>query len=95
MLDMYGFSLLYGNAKTALNEPFCVVITTDKAKKYFGKTDVVGQPLTIENFSGSKHDFVITGVMKKPAKNSVTRINDANDNQFFISTSNLDFLGET
>jgi putative ABC transport system permease protein len=93
MLNMYGFQLLHGNAKTALDEPFTVVITADEAKKYFGKTDVVGQSLTIENFSGSKHDFMITGVMKKPSKNSVTWINDGNDNQFFISISNLDFFG--
>ena len=45
-----------------------VVITEDKAVKYFGKKDVAGQTLTIENFSGSKHDFIITGVMKMPAK---------------------------
>ena len=68
MLNMYGFTLLYGNATTALNEPFTVVITEDKAIKYFGKTDVVGQTITIENFSGSKHDFIITGVLNKSQK---------------------------
>ena len=41
LLSMYGFKLLYGDAKTALNNPFSVVITTDAAIKYFGKTDVV------------------------------------------------------
>jgi len=73
LLHMYGFTLLQGNARTALNDPFTVVITADKAIKYFGKTDVVGQTLTIENFSGSKHDFLVTGVMKNPSKNSATR----------------------
>ena len=93
MLKMYGFSLLYGNAETALNEPFKVVITTDEAIKYFGKTDVTGQTITIENFSGSKHGFMITGVLNKPSKNSVTWVNDANNNNIFISTANLDFFG--
>ena len=68
MLNMYGFSLLHGDPKTAFDGPFSVVITTDKAIKYFGKKDVVGQTLTIENFSGSKHDFMITGVLKNLQK---------------------------
>ncbi len=54
---MYGFQLLYGNAATALHDPFTSVITKEKAIKYFGKTDVVGQTITIESFSGTKHDF--------------------------------------
>jgi putative ABC transport system permease protein len=93
MLNMYGFSLLHGDAKTAFNGPFSLVITTGKAIKYFGKTDVVGQTLTIENFSGSKHDFMITGVMNTPSKNSVTRLDDLNDNQFYISSNNISFFG--
>jgi hypothetical protein len=50
---MYGFGLMHGNAGTALNEPFSAVITPGLAKKYFDRTDVVGQTLTIEGFSGS------------------------------------------
>ena len=93
MLSMYGFSLLYGDAKTAFEGPFSVVITTDKAIKYFGKTDVVGQTLTIQNFSGSKHDFMIKGVMNMPSKNSVTWLNDNNDNQIYISSNNISYFG--
>lgn len=93
MFNMYGFKLLHGNPSTAFDGPFSLVISADEAKKYFGKTDVVGQALTIENFSGSKHDFMITGVLKKPTKNSVTFINDDNDNQFYISSANLAYFG--
>ncbi len=93
MLKMYGFVLKHGNAATALNNPFTVVITTDRAIKYFGKTDAVGETLSIENMSGGKHDFMITGVMEAPAKNSVTHINDNNDNRFYIPDINLDFFG--
>ncbi len=93
LLTMYGFKLLYGDNNTALNEPFTAVITTGKAIKYFGKTDVVGQTITIENFSGAKHDFKITGVMQTPAMNSVTHLNEANNNQFYIAASNLNFFG--
>ncbi len=93
MFDMYGFKLLHGNTKTAFDGPFSVVITTEKAKKYFGKTDVVGQTLTIESFSGSKHDFIVTGVFQPMLKNSVTYLNDDNDNQFCISSNNIGYFG--
>jgi putative ABC transport system permease protein len=93
MLNMYGLTLLQGDAKTAFEGPFSVIISGDKAMKYFNRTDVVGQTLSIENFSGSKHDFIITGVLKKPVKNSVTSLNDDNNNQFFISDNNLTFFG--
>jgi putative ABC transport system permease protein len=93
MFNMYGFVLLYGNPKSAFEGPFSLVITSEKAKKYFSKTDVIGQTLTIENFSGSKHDFIITGVLKPIPKNSVTYVNDNNDNQFYISSNNLGYFG--
>lgn len=93
MLRMYGFTLLYGNPVTAFEGPYSVVITAEKAIKYFGKTDVVGQTLTIENFSGSKHDFIITGVMNRPAKNSATFLNDNNNNQFYIASENIGYFG--
>ncbi len=93
MLSMYGFSLLHGNAATALHEPFTSVITIDKALKYFGKTDVVGQTITIENFLGSKHDFKITGVLNALSKNSVTTLIDDYPGDFYVSEANLNFFG--
>jgi putative ABC transport system permease protein len=93
MLRMYGFTLLHGNASTALNEPFSIVMTKDVAIKYFDKTDIVGQTITIENFSGSKHDFIVTGVLNRYSKNSVTDLIDNYPNKFFVSTSNLSFFG--
>jgi putative ABC transport system permease protein len=92
-LDMYGFKLLNGNPRTALQNPFSVVITIDKALKYFGKTDVVGQTISIDNFSGSKHDFIITGVLDKLSKNSVTSFVDNYPGDFYVSIDNLDFFG--
>src|SRR5436190_8356855 len=85
MLNMYGFKLLHGDSRRALNDPFTVVITEDKAIKYFGRTDVIGQTLTIESFSGSRHDFIITGVLRKFSKNSVTSLVDNYPNGLFVS----------
>jgi putative ABC transport system permease protein len=93
LLQVYGFPLLYGDARTALNSPFSVVITDDKAMKYFGRLDVVGQELTIDNFSGSRQPFKVTGVLKKPSRNSVTEFNDNNHIGIFVPSSNLSFFG--
>ncbi len=93
MLTMYGFPLLYGDVRTALHQPFTTVITADKAIKYFGKTDVVGQTVTIESFSGTKHDFLITGVLKELQNNSVTRLIDNYPGSFYVSADNLNFFG--
>ena len=93
LLTMYGFTLMHGNPATAFNGPFSVIISAQKALKYFGRTNVVGETLSIENFSGSKHDFMITGVMNKLAKNSATFLNDDNNNQFYISSNNIAYFG--
>jgi ABC-type antimicrobial peptide transport system permease subunit len=90
---MYGFTLLHGDARTALHDPFTVVITQEKALKYFGRKDVVGETITIESFRGSKHDFLITGVLNDLPKNSVTSLIDAYPGSFYVSTDNLDFFG--
>jgi putative ABC transport system permease protein len=93
LLSIYGFELMYGDVKTALNAPYSVVLTEDRAIKYFGKADVVGQSITIQSFSGDKREFNITGVLKKFANNSVTQINNDNLNCFFIPTNAFSFFG--
>lgn len=92
ILSMYGFKLIHGDAKTALNAPYTVMISSGLALKYFGKTDVIGETLSIESFSGTKHDFSITGVMEAPGRNSVTYFGGEN-NQVFIPASSSSFFG--
>lgn len=92
-LSMYGFKLLYGNAKTALNNPFSVVITEDRARKFFGRTDVLGQTLSIQSFSGTKHDFIVTGVMKTAPENSILHVTPDNDNHVYLGESSMNFFG--
>ncbi|GGA82683.1 ABC transporter permease [Puia dinghuensis] len=93
LLAMYGFSLLQGDARTALNNPFCAAITDEKAIKFFGTTDAVGKNLTIDNFAGQKQDFRITAVLKKPARNSVTQLVSTFENGIFVPASNLGYFG--
>jgi len=93
LLSMYGFKLLHGNEKTAMTNPYSVVITEKIAMKYFGKTDVTGETITIQNFSGDKHNFDITGVLKTVSKNSVTQINSIDQPDFFVPMNSLSFFG--
>lgn len=92
LLSMYGFKLLYGNEKTAMTNPFSVVLTENIAMKYFGKTDVIGETITIQNFSGDKHNFDITGVLKKFPNNSVTQIHSNDLPNFFMPANTLSFF---
>src|ERR1700744_4962405 len=92
-LTMYGFKLKYGSATIALNDPFSAVITQELAIKYFGTTDAVGQTLTIESFTGSKHDFTVSGVLDKFGRNSVTSVNDNNNSSIFLPEKAAIFLG--
>ena len=87
LLTMYGFPLLHGHAKTALNAPNSIVITENKARKYFGRTDVVGESLTLHNFLGGKQEYQITAVMKNPAFNSVTHLLTSEAEIFFPFSS--------
>jgi putative ABC transport system permease protein len=75
LLSMYGFALLHGSPQTALTDPFSAVITQQLAIKYFGSTNVVGQTLTIESFSGSKHPFTVSGVLNGTGINSISNVN--------------------
>ena len=74
ILNMYGFPLIYGDARTALNQPYTMVITSEQAIKYFGKLDVVGKTLSVESNDGTKKDFTVTGVLDKIPSNSITNL---------------------
>ncbi|WP_342087001.1 ABC transporter permease [Dyadobacter sp. OTU695] len=87
LLAMYGFPLLHGHAKTALNTPNSIVITENKAMKYFGRADVVGESLTLHNFLGGKQEYQITAVMKNPPFNSVTHLLSSEAEIFFPFSS--------
>lgn len=94
-LSMYGLKLLHGDARTALLQPFSVAITEDKALTYFGQTDVIGQTLMIQNFSGATHPFTITAVLKNIPENSITQINATIKNTFFIPTNTYTYFNRT
>lgn len=60
LFDVFTLPMISGNPKTALTEPNSIVITESVARKYFDRTDVVGETFTIDNTKSRK----ITGVIK-------------------------------
>lgn len=91
VFDMFGFSLLHGNPKTALMQPDAMVISQKTARKYFGKTDVLNQSLEVASFSGEKRFFKITGVLDEVPQNSVTHLVN-NEVPIFMSEQSLRFF---
>jgi putative ABC transport system permease protein len=85
LLKMYGFTLAAGDVRTALNDPFDVVITKKVALKYFGNTNIIGQSLNVEGFSGDNHDFLIKGVLDETHRTTVTSLNT--DYNLFFSAA--------
>ena len=57
--DVFTFPLLHGDTRTALTEPYSLVLTERAAQKHFGRADVVGQALTVDD----SLTFTVTGVM--------------------------------
>lgn len=64
--DMFGFTLLAG---TIPIEPHTLLITEEKAKAFFGTTDVVGKVLSHPRYG----DFKITGVLTPFKRNTQFR----------------------
>lgn len=65
-LQVFTFPLIEGDASTALNNKYSVVLTAATAKSLFGSEDPLGRMVKI----GDKDQFAVTGVMKDPPGNS-------------------------
>jgi len=74
LLTMFGFPLLHGRSDDALKDRNSIVITAEKAMKYFGKTDVQGEVLSLDNFLGQKQSYIVTAVLKTLSDNSVNNL---------------------
>ncbi|MVT07332.1 ABC transporter permease [Chitinophaga tropicalis] len=65
--SMFSFPLIRGDIKRVLAEPFSLVLSESKAKKYFGNADPIGKTLEVE---GKKYTMKVTGIMKDIPENS-------------------------
>ncbi|MBO9202651.1 MULTISPECIES: ABC transporter permease [Niastella] len=68
--NIFNFPLLKGDARTALIEPFSLVLSESAAKKYFGKQDPLGQTLLV-NAEGKP--AIVTGIMKDMPENTLIK----------------------
>jgi len=64
--DIFSFPFLHGDPRTALSDPYSIVLSEEAAFKYFGSYDPVGGAVTVEN----DLVFTVTGVMKNVPHNS-------------------------
>jgi putative ABC transport system permease protein len=67
-LQMFDFTLLQGDRKTALEKPNSIILTEATAKKIFGDEDPMGK--TITHYGNDTASFAVTGIMKDVPKNS-------------------------
>ncbi len=69
VFEIFDFGLAEGDERTALVEPWSVVLTPACASKYLGTRDPVGRSITVE-WEGEDRDFEVTGVLTEVPKNS-------------------------
>lgn len=70
VFNVFSWSLIAGDPKSALEAPYSIVLTETMAIKYFGNEDPVGK--TIEGIGGRTPDgkYTVTGVMQDVPANS-------------------------
>lgn len=66
--DVFDFDLITNNKETVLNDPQALLISTGLASKMFGKSNPIGEQVTVGDFMSDS--YVIKGVFEKPRTNS-------------------------
>ncbi|WP_323756329.1 ABC transporter permease [Roseivirga sp.] len=99
--EAFTYPFIEGQPTTALNEISNAVITKEIALKYFGRTNVLGETLTLEG--KTPFNFIITGVLGElgntvlplgiivPTENS-TYYRNFNENWYFNAINGFVFL---
>lgn len=77
VFDVFSWTLIKGDPKTALVAPFSIVLTESTAKKYFGDEDPIGKTLKGSEASGRGNagEYVVTGIMNDVPANSHFQFN--------------------
>ncbi len=69
VLEMFTFPLIEGDPKTALKDPYSLVLSERIAKKYFGNESPIGKVIVVDN----QFQMKVMGVMKEVPNNSTFR----------------------
>ena len=70
-LSMFQYSLLEGEAKNVLRDPYSIVLTESTAKALFGNEDPLNKTVRYDN----KNDLRVTGILKDIPANSTLQFN--------------------
>jgi putative ABC transport system permease protein len=79
VFSFFDYPFAEGDAKTALVNPFSMVISEEIARKIFGSQSPIGKQLLVESNTNGAVDFTITGVFRP--SNTPSHI----DARFFLS----------
>lgn len=66
IFEVFGLTLVQGDPKTALTQPFSLVLTEKMARKYFGDENPIGKRINSDN----RMDLNVTGIVKELPHNS-------------------------
>jgi len=67
LFDIFSIELIKGDLSTALSKPNSILITEEKARLYFGETDPIGLPLSVNSDSNY---YYVSGVFESLPENS-------------------------
>ena len=79
-LEMFTFPLIEGDPKTALKDPYSLVLSEQTAKKYFGTENPIGQVITVDN----QYPMKVMGVMKEIPSHSTFRFDILMPLEFYV-----------
>ena len=66
VFDVFDYELVKGDPKTALVDPFTMVLSESIAEKYFGQDNPIGKSLIVDG----EHNAQVTGVFKDTPQNT-------------------------
>jgi putative ABC transport system permease protein len=84
-LTMFRFTLLEGDAKNILNDPYSIVLTENIAKRLFGNEDALNKTVRYDN----KNDLKVTGILKDVPANSTLQFDFLVPFSYLESTDNF------
>ena len=82
-LQVFDFPLIIGDKRTALQEPYSIIINEDLAMRLFNKKEVIGKIL---QFSFMDEPLKITGILKNHPRNSSFSFNSLISDASFKNT---------
>lgn len=85
-LKMFQFPLVKGNAASALQDPYTIVLTESTAKALFGSTDPIGKMVKFDN----KDNLKVVGILKNVPENSSMNFNYLFPFEYLVSA--LDWM---